>query len=294
MLQHILVAPAPIFNPNVPLDTQKFLVQGEEKGQHYINPNMMLTCKLYYKEGLNLLYNHNTFMYTECWTAFSYTLSETELKERQEAIKTSPPPSTRTSAFQTHAANIQIRLPFTSDPDFLDHCEKLVETTARFPNLRTLTLDFLNVSTGYQDQWDENPVSLHSLHSTISDTLLKLQHPTCSAGPLREIALTGLPRNDLSLYIVRQYARLLAANGRIAVGWGEKGRRYALQSETEKGEVMRRDDLVLARLSRVEVGEWVLREHRTSGSKWLFGGLEDEGRGRGDGELETLADLDIS
>ena len=93
---------------------------------------------------------------------------------------------------------------------------------------------------------------------------------------------------------MRQYARLLAANGRIAVGWGEKGRRYALQSETEKGEVMRRDDLVLARLSRVEVGEWVLREHRTSGSKWLFGGLEDEGRGRGDGELETLADLDIS
>lgn len=64
MLQHILVSPAPILSPNIPLNAQKYFVRGEEKGLHQVKPHMIFTCKLFYKEGLRLLYGHNTFMYT--------------------------------------------------------------------------------------------------------------------------------------------------------------------------------------------------------------------------------------
>lgn len=281
MLQHILVAPTPILNLLVPLRSQKFLVKGEEKGQTQINPRIIFTCKLYYKEGLHLLYSHNTFLYTECWTTFAYTLSSTQLKEHQEWLNDksspSPPspiqqPASWLPSFQTHAANIHIRLPFTDDPDFIDHCQKLVETADRFPHLRTLQLDFLNVDTGYQDRWDESPDSLDGLRAAVGATATRLRDPTRSAGPLREILLSGLPRNDLSVYVVAQYARLLAASGRMGVGWGAKGRRYELLSAAGEGEAARRAQVEVLWMGGEEVGGWVGREWRSPGSRWLGAG----------------------
>lgn len=85
----------------------------------------------------------------------------------------------------------------------------------------------------------------------------EFQAPNRSAGALKEIVLTGLPQNDLSLYVVKQYARLLAPNGRICVGWGVKGKRYELLGARGDGEVTKREDLELLWMRVEEVGEWI-------------------------------------
>ncbi|KAL9135836.1 MAG: hypothetical protein Q9175_002956 [Cornicularia normoerica] len=282
MLQHILVFPAPIINPNVPLRTQKYLVKGEEKGRNQPNACMVFTCKLFYKEGLPLVYGHNTFMYTQSWTAFSFTLSKGALEECQRCfcyrssspfpIAEHPPgsPCNWNRAFQKHAANIYLRLPATDDFDFVKDCEEMLSIVDRFTNLRILRLDFLDVCKGYQYDWDEEDDLMHDLHSTVWNTMKKLQDPDRPAGALKEIVLTGLPQNDLSLYVVKQYTRLLAPSGRIGVGWGAKGKQYELLGAYREGEVTKREHLELLWMNLEGVEEWIVRKHQTKGSRWLF------------------------
>ena len=71
-------------------------------------------------------------------------------------------------------------------------------------------------------------ILMNTAQSTTWTTMRKFQDPNRPAGALKEIIPTGLPRNDLSLWVVRQCTRLLVPNDRIGVGWGEKGRRYEL------------------------------------------------------------------
>lgn len=115
--------------------------------------------------------------------------------------------------FQCQATNINLRLPYTG---FIETCEDPLWIVDRFTNLITLQLDFLDVCEGYlYASWDEdellmNTLSLlltfdemNTLQSTIWKTMRKFQDPNRPAGALKEIIITGLPRNDLSLWVVR-------------------------------------------------------------------------------------------
>ncbi|KAF6222622.1 hypothetical protein HO133_000669 [Letharia lupina] len=177
-------------------------------------------------------------------------------------------------AFQKHAANIHLRLPGTNNYDFLKDCEKpLQQIVQHFTNLRTLRLDFLDVSTGQQSAWDVDEYLMHdllsTLRSTIWSTMKEFQAPDRSAGALKEIVLTGLPQNDLR-YVMKQYARLLARNGRFCVGWGVKRKRYELLGARGDGEVTKREDLELLWMRVEEEGEWIAGECHKKGSRWLF------------------------
>lgn len=292
MLKHCLVSPAPILNPSVPLKAQRYRLEGEEHGQDQINPRIIFTCKLFYEAGLPLLYGHNVFMYTDSWDVFTYTLPRCDVKGCQKSgIENSSSPSPyidhppgapcrRNSAFQTHATNIHMRFPRADDSDFLDECEDLLPVVDRFTNLRTFQLDFLNVYEGYEDDdWDliNDNFWTKGFQSAVRKTLRKLQDPNRPAGALKELVLTGLPQNDMGLYIVKHYTRLLAPHGRIGVGWGAKGRRYGLVHATTH--VTKRDDLELLCMSVEEVQKWVARESETMGisrSEWLVAEQEPE------------------
>lgn len=224
-------------------------------------------------------------MYTESWTACSYTLLRCDVKgcQRCGIEKSSPPPPNNVHppgapcnwnfALQNNATNVNLRLPLVDGSDFLEECEGLLRIVDRFTSLQTLQFDFLDVCEGYVSaSWDDDDASMYNLQSTIQETMGKLQDPNRSAGALREIILTGLPQNGVGLYVVRHYTRLLAPNGKIGVGWGGKGRRYEL-GHTYVGtltdpECTKRDDLELLFMSVEEVGEWINREIQTMGISW--------------------------
>lgn len=127
------------------------------------------------------------------------------------------------------------------------------------------------------ERWDGDEWMLGDLQSTIQKTLRKLQDPNRPAGALKKLVLTGLPSNGTSLYVVKQYTRLLAPHGRLGVGWGAKRRRYQWRNAGVP-EVTERDDLELLSMSVEEVGEWIARESQTMGiigSKWLIAGSEE-------------------
>lgn len=186
-------------------------------------------------------------MDSESWTALSYTLSKSQAVECQQCVKKeSSPPTPITGypaespwkwdlAFQKHAANMYLWFPSTNDSYSIRDCKELLRIVNRFTNLRTLRLDFLNVGAGYEDNWDEDKDLMHELQSTFWKSVKKLQDPARPAGALRKIVLTGLPIHDSSLYIVKQYTRLLAPNGRIGVGWGAKGKRTSCLVLIESG-----------------------------------------------------------
>ena len=233
MLQHCLVSPAPLLNPSVPLSAQRYRVKGEGSGQDQINPRIIFTCKVFYKAGLPLIYDHNPFMYTDAWTAFAYTLLRCDMKGCQKSgIENSSSPSPNIDhplsapcswnlAFQTHATTINLRLPYPDDSKFLIECEDKLRIVDRFTNLRTLQFDLLNVYEGLElENWDHDERSMNRLQSTIQKTRGKLQDSNRPAGALKEIVLTGLLQDCRGLYVVKQYTRLLAPRGgRIGVGW---------------------------------------------------------------------------
>ena len=258
ILRHILVSPAPIINPSVPLCAQNYLVRGEEKGQHQINPGMIFTSKLFYVEGLRLLYSQNEFMYTEHWTAFSYTLSRCDVEECKRCPRSNPldfypfpehpqgSPCNWNLAFQAHAANIHLRLPGIDDSGLIRVCEELLEILDRFTNLRTFHLDFLDMASQYEDIWDadddEDEYLMDGLRDPFWKTMKKLEDPALPVGALSEIVLTGLPQSDLSLFVVK---------------------------EEHHNEVPKRDHLELVWMGIEEVDKWIAKEHATA-SRWLF------------------------
>ena len=257
-LQHILVSPAPIINPSIPRDDSMYSsliirTTDEKKDRQQFNPLMIFTCKLFYKEGLSLLYGHNTFMYTVNWSgsligSFAYPLVH-------------PPrgPSDPNSTLRRQATNINLRLPRSNDKSFLYTCKDLLEVVNAFTNLRTLQIDFLDVNERYERacSYERFMGLINHVQVFIKMTMLGLHDPTRPAGALKEIVLTDLPQKHLGLWAVRQYTRLLAPNGRIGVGWGASGRRYEFHEDVGATE---RDDLELLWMSAEEAGKWIVKE----------------------------------
>ena len=103
---------------------------------------------------------------------------------------------------------------------------------------------------------------MRELHLTGETTTKKFQGPNRSAGALKETVLTGLHQNGLSLYVMKQYGRLLASHGRIGVGWSLKGKRYELLEVHDRGkdgEVTKRGNLELLWMDVEKLEEWIAR-----------------------------------
>ena len=89
---------------------------------------------------------------------------------------------------------------------------------------------------------------------------------------LNRFILTGAPRNDLTLFIVKQIAYLVdAEEGRIGISYGPEGRRYNRGSRTLKM-VEERKAPQLDWLRVEDIEGWIERAHTTDGpsKRWLF------------------------
>lgn len=201
---------------------------------------MIITCKLFSKESLHLLYGYNTFMHAESWIAFSYTLSKCDVKDCQRCQNqlctlliriqnirpAAPAPGTQLSKSMLRTS---IR---GSPPPTTPNLSKIASdcsgswTTSRVSEPQQL--DFLHVCTNHQDDWDEDGESdedddlMDELQSTIWKTIRKLRDPARPVGALREIVCTALPQNNLSSCVAMQYAGLLAPNVKIGVDWARR------------------------------------------------------------------------
>ena len=293
MLQYFLVSPIPILNAGIPLDRQKYIAKGEQNGQDHLCPNIIFTCKLYHAEGLPLLYGRNTFMYTEPWSAFSHLMRKCDVKACHRRAKLNlPPPKSTTEqkpprdtdfALANHAANLHLRLACYQVQLLVENCVVPLLALSLFLNLKSLHVDALDFRQGftlgerYDKDWDDRATWMKRLAMNIERIPAIFKDPREPQRSLKEISFTGLPRNDCGLFIVKQYARLLAPNGRIGVGWGVKGKRYELLGAYEENGVSKREDSEVSGCKDVEVlwmrgeevGGWIAREHK-SGSKWLF------------------------
>lgn len=271
MLQYFLISPIPILNAGVPRSQQNHLVKGEEQGLHQIHPSIILTCKFFYAEGVSLLYGRNTFVYTDAWSVLDYALDFCDVEgcQRRAKDKSLPPVlmieqvpgSTRdwNFALPNFAANINLRLPYENICRSDYECEKLLQIVDIFTNLRTLQLDFMDVS---ENSHASTPtLGLDIYLSFLPSHLPDLQDSNRSTKALKEIVLTGLVPGSLGLHLVQQYVRLLAPNGRIGVGWGAEGKRYELVNRRHNSEALKRMDLKLLWMNVEQVGTWIAEQH---------------------------------
>lgn len=271
ILRYILVSPIPILNAGVAQNVQVLVIEGEEKGQYRINPNMIFTCKLFYKEGLPLLYGYNTFTYTRESQIRMYVLHKCSFylcprcgKSYTNRHAESGYPCFGNVALANHTTSLNLRFPSSW---VIYKCVEVVCHVTRFTSLKTSHLDHLD-SGG--DQSNHRLVDQHVLRGfqeIIEETAKNLQDPCRSNGALRVIVLTGLPRLDICLDVVKQYARLLAPDGRLGIGWGSKGKQYEFRKiyvGGDDGEVVKRKDLELLWMTAGEVEAGALDRLETS------------------------------
>ena len=268
ILQHILVSPIPILNADVPQTEQVFVIKGEEKGQDQINPNMIFTCKLFYTEGLPLLYGHNTFTYTRESQIRGYVFYKCAyghcLRCAKSRIKgplyhpwvhyEGGYPCFGNGALANRTTNLNLRVPLNSNIYY--DCNEVAWHVNRFTSLKTLQLDFL--------QYPEMPLDYYGvslLHNSIEKVAKHLRDPSRSTGTLSLIVLTGLSYTDYCLEIVKQFAKLLAPDGRMGIGCGSRGKQFELLRVydcNDDGEVVKRNDLELVWMTASEVKDGAL------------------------------------
>ena len=269
-LQYILISSAPILNAGA--RSQEVSVQDERNGRDQINPCMIFTCKLFYKEGLPLLYGYNTFMYSErrtmrMWHPFKCSHPGCKASAKPNSLRfasiSGRPPKyrcDRNDALISHASNFHLRLPSTGSWWSLRYCESFLQFVSMFTSLKALQLDFIyQLEVVHEDAMERlRKFWMEKFPFWIKRLVEKFQDPNQSTKALRQIVLTGLAENDLCLYIVKHFARLLAFDGRMGVGWGAKGNRYELVGDG--GIIKKRDDLELLWMNAEEAGEWVAKE----------------------------------
>ena len=155
-----------------------------------------------------------------------------------------------------------------------------------FRNLTTLRIDFCGVTRGFQCEWDEDNDSMSLLAESVDNILVERMNNASGYKGLSELILTGLPENDLGLFILRAMSLLVHKGGKVGVGTGREGRRYLISSDQywmdDLGEVLTlKNDR--PKLKAVEPRiHWLLAENvpgliegaaTDTYSKWLIGNL---------------------
>ncbi|KAL9584936.1 MAG: hypothetical protein Q9212_001814 [Teloschistes hypoglaucus] len=213
VLWHCLVSSLPILNAGVPMDEQVVLINDETPGQSRINASIIRTCKAYYNEGVKLLYSHNQFSYT-CEKPLEQWRGGNEVGKNLWRIEqlTLRPLCRTDSEFPYRAAVVPMY--------WLRQCK----------NVKILQLDFCGVTVGYDDDWEEDDDSMSLLLETVGNMVVERTHSSIASSGMSELVITGLPENDLGLFVLRSMALLVQPNGKIGVGTGQEGRRYIIAS----------------------------------------------------------------
>ncbi|KAL8657542.1 MAG: hypothetical protein Q9202_007652, partial [Teloschistes flavicans] len=211
VLWHCLVSSLPILNAGVPKDEQSVLLDGETPGQLRINTSVIRTCKAYYHEGVKLLYSCNQFSYT-CEKPLHHWRLESGVGKHLWRIE-----------------KLILRALCRMDGDF-PHRAAVVSMywLRQIRNVKMLQIDFCGVTVGYEDDWEEDHDSMSLLLESVENTVIDRQHHGTGANGISELVITGLPENDLGLFVLRSMALLVRPNGRIGIGTGQEGRRYII------------------------------------------------------------------
>ncbi|KAL8932529.1 MAG: hypothetical protein Q9211_006267 [Gyalolechia sp. 1 TL-2023] len=267
VLWHCLVSSLPILNAGIAQDDCSALLDDEIRGQRRINPAIIFTCKAFYHEGIKLLYCNNQFSYTCQKFPHRWLGGASKYVSRIEKLILRPLCSTD-SAFTHKAALIPMY--------WLRH----------FKNLKTLRIDFCGTRIGYQDVWNEDQDSMSLLVESLDNMIVERKHDGPSTSALSELVLTGVPENDIGLFVLKSMSMLLRPGGKIGIGTGREGREYVVDlfdycADDEQSWIISTNDR--PRLTRAEPQiHWICREDvdalikraaSDTESEWLFGDL---------------------
>ncbi|KAL8928130.1 MAG: hypothetical protein Q9172_001040 [Xanthocarpia lactea] len=263
VLWHCVVSSLPLLDAGIPRANRISFVDGEVSGQHRINTGILRTCKAFHHEGTKLLWSSNQFAFT-CDGRPDKRFWKTFLPIKRLVLR----PICRTdSKFPHRAAGICLY--------WLRH----------FRTLTTLQIDFCGVTQGFQCEWDEDQDSMSLLVESVDHKLVdRMNNHNCKG--LSELVLTGLPENDLGLFVLRAFSLLVHTGGKVGIGTGPEGKKYLVNSDEYRTDDVK--DLMTLKnnqpkLKAVEPRiHWLLAEHvpalieraaTDTSSKWLAGDL---------------------
>ncbi|KAL8741572.1 MAG: hypothetical protein Q9190_005833 [Brigantiaea leucoxantha] len=257
VLWHCLVSSLPILNAGVPKDEHVHLAVGEIPGQHRINPRIIFTCKAYYKEGSKLLYANNTFLYTS---------------ER-------PPQKWKGGKKILRSAIKKLTIRSVCDQDY-DLPQRAAEISMYwlqlFKNVKMLQIDFCSVVMGYERFWDEDEDKFSLFLEFIDYVIVQNMKSNATVNGLKQVVLSGLPENDLGLFLVRSFSLLMRKDGRIGIGTGSHGKRYQKTWEMANPSAAPDSSRLVPRepeivwIGRNDVPELIKRAASDECSRWLI------------------------
>ena len=214
VLWHCLVSSLPLLNAGIPEDERIRLVEDEVSGQHRINLGILRTCKAFHHEGTKLLLSSNHFAYT-CNKPAGMWRCQRGMKKRCLQIK-----------------RLMLRSICYSDSQFPHRATVVcLHWLRHFRNLTTLRMDFCGVTRGYQCEWDEDNDSMSLLVESVDNMLVERMNNGSGYRGLSELILTGLPENDLGLFVLKAMSLLVHKGGKVGIGTGQEGRRYLIGSD---------------------------------------------------------------
>ncbi|KAL8673910.1 MAG: hypothetical protein Q9168_001657 [Polycauliona sp. 1 TL-2023] len=269
VLWHCVVSSLPLLDAGITKANRISLVDGEVSGQHRINLGILRTCKAFHHEGAKLLFCNNQFAYTgngppDFWQC------EGGMEKKVLQIK-----------------KLVLR-PICSTDSQLPHRAAVIclHWLRHFRSLTSLRVDFCGVTRGFQCEWDEDDDSMSLLAESVDNMLVDRMNNGSNGKGLSELILTGLPENDLGLFILKAMSLLVHTGGRVGIGTGQEGRRYLISSDQYWRDDV--EDMMTLRNDRPKLEavepqmHWLPAEHvpalveeaaTDTGSKWLKGNL---------------------
>ncbi|KAL9610024.1 MAG: hypothetical protein Q9167_005238 [Letrouitia subvulpina] len=257
ILWHCVVSSLPVLNAGVPKDELTHDAEGETPGQRRISPQIIFTCKAYYSESMKLLYTNNTFLYS----------SE------------NPPqkwPGTK-KITKGSVENLIIRSMCTPNQSLSQRAAEISMYWLRFfQKVRNLQIDFCCVGSGFEDFWDEDEDKFALLIEFVDYVIIENMQRDVATNGLEQLILTGLPENDLGLFLVKAFSLLTRKRGRIGIGTGEEGKRYQLIREEKvlawegMPQKMRHKEPEIVWIRREDVADLIKRAASDECSRWLF------------------------
>ncbi|KAL9039447.1 MAG: hypothetical protein Q9214_004876 [Letrouitia sp. 1 TL-2023] len=134
----------------------------------------------------------------------------------------------------------------------------------------------ISKGSGFEDVWDEDEDKFALLIEFVDYVIVENMQRDVATNGLKQLILTGLPENDLGLFIVKAFSLLTRKRGRIGIGTGEGGKRYQLIHEKDgfsggsMPQRMRRKDPEIVWIQREDVASLIKRAASDECSRWLF------------------------
>ncbi|KAI4210742.1 MAG: hypothetical protein LQ351_006417 [Letrouitia transgressa] len=257
ILWHCVVSSLPILNAGVPKGELTHDVEGETPGQRRISPQIIFTCKAYYSESMKLLYTNNTFLY-----------SSEKPPQKWPGVK---------KISKGSVESLIIRSMCTPSQSLPQRAAEISMYWLRFfQKVTKLQIDFCCVGSGFEDVWDEDEDKFALLVEFVDYVIVENMHKDVDTNGLEQLTLTGLPENDLGLFIVKAFSLLTRKQGKIGIGTGEGGKRYQLIQEEDglslgnTPQKVRHREPEIVWIQREDVAGLIKRAASDECSRWLF------------------------